>query len=219
MDDRIGSVLGTRSELDNGDKLGLCIANSPDPDLLGGMLDVTPKLIELDVDELKVGEEEIVEFAAVVAASGEPGPDGGFADAIDFFDGGSIDTKGEEVKHLADDIGIRLETIEGRVAADGEFSGVAGLALQVLNKSKNSRVLPFPDDGMDVRIRDAEVSTGGVGAKISFGCDRLLWAAFAFGLIPGKDDMRAIGGQRDIRCSGQAAVGAVLFGFGPEHDG
>jgi len=204
--------------LDNRDDLGLGIANGPDPDLLGGMLDVTPKLIELDVDEFKVCEEKIVEFAAVVATSGEPGADGGFADAIDLFDGGSIDPKGEEVKHLANDIRIRLEAIERSVAADGELTGVASPTLQVLNKSKDPRVFPFPNDGMDVGICDAEVSTGGVGAEVSLGCDRLLWAAFAFDLIPGNDDMWAIGRQRDIRCGGQAAVGAVFLGFWSEHD-
>ena len=71
---------------------------------------------------------------------------------------------------------------------------------------------------MDLGIRDAKIPAGRVGAEVSFGCDRLLWAAFAFGLIPGDDDMRAIGGQRDIRCSGQTAVWTVLLGFGPEHD-
>jgi hypothetical protein len=219
MDDRVGSVLGTRSELDDGDELGLGIANGPDPDLLPGLLDVSPELIELDVDELEIGEEEIVEFAAVIAASGEPGADGGLADAIDFLDCGNIDTKSEEVKHLTDDIGIRLEAIKGRVTADGELTGAASLTLQVLNESKNSRVLPSSDDGMDLWIRDTEVSTGGVGAEVPFGCDGLPWAAFAFDLIPGDNDMRAIGWQGDVGCSGQAAVRAVLFGFGPEHDG
>ena len=51
------------------------------------------------------------------------------------------------------------------------------------------------------------------------GWDRLLWATLAFDLIPGDDDMRAIGWQRDVRCGGQAAVWAVLFGFESEHDG
>ena len=194
MDDRVGGVLSTRSELDDGDDLGLGIANGPDPDLLPGMLDVSPELIELDVDELEVGEEEIVEFSAVIAASGEPGADGGFADAINFFDGGSVDTKSEEVKDLTDDVGIRLEAIEGRVATDGELTGVTGLALQVLNEPKNSRVFPSPDNGMDLGICDTEVSTGGVGAEVSFGCDGLLWAAVAFDLIPGDDYMRAIWG-------------------------
>ena len=55
MNDGVGSVLGTRSELDKRNKLGLGIANDPDPDLLPGMLDVSPELIELDVDELKIG--------------------------------------------------------------------------------------------------------------------------------------------------------------------
>ena len=219
MDDRVGSILSTRSELDDGDNLGLGIANGPDPDLLPGMLDVSPELIELDVDELELGEEEIVEFTAVITASGEPGADGGFADTIDFFDGGSIDTKSEEVEHLADDIWIRLEAIEGRVTADGELSRVASLALQVLNGPKDSSVFSSSDDSLDLGIRDAEVSTGGVGAEVPFGCDGLLWAAFAFDLIPGDDDVRAIRWQRDIRCSGQTAVWAVLFGFGPEHDG
>jgi len=219
MDDRVGSFLSTRSELDDGDNLGLGIANGPDPDLLPGMLDVSPELIELDVDELELGEEEIVEFTAVITASGEPGADGGFADTIDFFDGGSIDTKSEEVEHLADDIWIRLEAIEGRVTADGELPRVAGLALQVLNGPKDSNVFPSSDDGVDIGIRNAEVSTGRVGAEVPFGCDGFLWAAFAFDLIPGDDDMRAIGGQRDIRSSGQTAVRAVLLGFGPEHDG
>jgi hypothetical protein len=193
MDDRVGGVLSTRSELDDGDDLGLGIANGPDPDLLRGVLDVSPELIELNVDEIEVGEEEIVEFAAVIAASGEPGADGGFADTVDFLDCGSIDTESEEVKYLADDIGIRLEAIEGRVTADRELSGVASLALQVLNETKNSRIFPSPDNGMDLGIRDAEVSAGGVGAEVSLGWDRLLWPAFTFDLIPGDDDMRAIG--------------------------
>ena len=55
VNDGVGSVLGTRSELDKRNKLGLGIANDPDPDLLPGMLDVSPELIELDVDELKIG--------------------------------------------------------------------------------------------------------------------------------------------------------------------
>ena len=96
---------------------------------------------------------------------------------------------------------------------------MAGLTLQVLNKPKDSRVFPFPNDGMDVGIGDAEVSTGGVGAEVSLGWDRLVWATLALDLIPGDDDMRAIGGQRHIGCSGQAAVGAILLRFGPEHDG
>ena len=155
----------------------------------------------------------------MIAAPGKPGADGGFADAVDFFDGGSIDTESKEVKHLTNDIGIRLEAIEKGVAADRELTGVAGLTLQVLNNPKDSRVFPFPDDGMDVGICDAEVSTDGVGAEVSLGCDRLLWATSAFDLIPGNDDMRTIGGQGDAGCSGQAAVWAVFFGFGPEHDG
>ena len=164
-------------------------------DLLPGMLDVAPELIELDVDELELGEEEIVEFTAVISASGEPGADGGFADTIDFFDGGDIDAKSEEVKHLTDDIGIRLEALEGCVTTDGELTGVASLALQVLNETKDPRVFPSPDDRMDLGIRDAEVSTGGVGAEVPFGCDGLLWAAFAFDLIPGDDDMRPDGSK------------------------
>ena len=96
---------------------------------------------------------------------------------------------------------------------------MAGLTLQVLNKPKDSRVFPFPNDGMDVGIGDAEVSTDWVGAEVSLGYDRLFRAAFAFDLFPREDDMWAIGGQREVGCSGQAAVRAVLLGFGPEHDG
>ena len=55
MNDRVGSVLGTRSKLDDRDNLGFGIANGPDPYLLAGVLDVSPELIELDVDELKIG--------------------------------------------------------------------------------------------------------------------------------------------------------------------
>ena len=71
---------------------------------------------------------------------------------------------------------------------------MTSLTLQVLNETKNSRVFPSPDNGMDLGICDTEVSTGGVGAEVSFGCDGLLWAAVAFDLIPGDDYMRAIWG-------------------------
>ena len=72
---------------------------------------------------------------------------------------------------------------------------MAGLALQVLNESKNSKVLPSSDDGMDLGIRDAEISTGWVGAEVSLGWDRFLWATLGFDLIPGDDDMRPDGSK------------------------
>jgi hypothetical protein len=91
------------------------------------VFDVGPELVELDMDELEGGEEPTVEFSAVIAAAGEPGADGGFADPEYFFESGSIDTQCQQMKRRADGFGMRFQAIEDGVFAAGElcFAGLA----------------------------------------------------------------------------------------------
>ena len=96
VDDRVSHGLGARSELDNRDELGLGIAHGPEPDILLGVFDFGPELIELDVNQVESGDEMVMEFAAVIAASGEPGAQGNFADFKRVSECVYVDATGQE---------------------------------------------------------------------------------------------------------------------------
>ena len=103
MHNSVGHILIARAEQEYGHDFGFGIKDSPDPDIVFGALDVTPELVELDVGEFEIDEEMVVELAGVIAASGEPGADGGFAGVEDFRECGRVVAIGKQSQDLADD--------------------------------------------------------------------------------------------------------------------
>jgi hypothetical protein len=103
MNDGIGHILIARAEQEYGHDFGFGVKDGPDPDIVFGALEVTPELVELEMREFEIDEEMVVELAGVIAASGEPGADGGFAGVEDFRECGRVVAIGKQSQDLADD--------------------------------------------------------------------------------------------------------------------
>jgi hypothetical protein len=187
MNDGIGHILIARAEQEDGHDFGFGVKDGPDPDIVFGALEVTPELVELKMREFEVDEEMVVELATVIAASGEPGADGGFADVEDDRECGRVISISKQGEDLADDHWIGFQAIERGMTSSSEL-GLAGLAAEILNRPMITGVLAITDNGMDGWIGNAEVGAGGVRAEKAISRDRLFRTAYAFDLIPGNDD-------------------------------
>jgi hypothetical protein len=126
MNDGIGHILIARAEQEDGHDFGFGVKDGPDPDIVFGALEVTPELVELKMREFEVDEEMVVELATVIAASGEPGADGGFADVEDDRECGRVISISKQGEDLADDHWIGFQAIERGMTSSSEL-GLAGL--------------------------------------------------------------------------------------------
>ena len=182
VDNGVGHGLGARSELDNGDEFGLGVADGPDPDILPGMFDIRPEFIELNVDKLKGSDEMVVEFAAMLAAAGEPGAEGDFAHFECVSQGIDVDAACQEGERKANDFGVSFDAIRDSVLAAGEF-GLAGLAEEILNEFVLA-MAAIADQRMHFLIGDKIVVAILVGAEVILGADPLFLTFFAFDFGP-----------------------------------
>jgi len=116
MHNSVGHILIARAEQEYGHDFGFGVKDGPDPDIVFGALDVTPELVELEMGELEVDEEKVVELATVIAASGEPGADGGFTDVEDFRECGRVIAIGKQGEDLADYDRIGFQAIKSIIS-------------------------------------------------------------------------------------------------------
>jgi hypothetical protein len=211
VDDGIGHLLGTRTNLENRDELVLGIAGDPNPQVLLRLFDIGPQLIELDMGEFQLGEEVLVELLALHAAAGQPGADGHLPNAEDFFDGGDIDAHHQEVQDLGYRGGKGLQAIQDGMTPDGELLA-AELTAQVLNAFVFA-MGSVSDQGMEGLIRDQIVVAEWIGAEISLCADGLFLPTNAFAHAPGDHVLRA-NDRRVVATRGFGpAVRAILVSF------
>jgi len=212
MDNRIGHVLGAWSELNDGNEFSFGITGRPYPDFLLSLPDIGPQFIELDVDEIKVGEEALVQFAALLTAPTQPSTEGRFTDIDSFFDGRSVYPKSEQVENKTHGSGMRFQTKKYCVSADGEFL-MAGLAEQILDIFVFA-MRTIPNQGVDGVICYQIVGTSWIGTEVALGPDRFLLSAFAFDSVPGSGYMGTGVRDRLPARKGSEALRTVLLALG-----
>lgn len=212
MDNRIGHVLRAWSELNDGNGFGFGITGRPYPDILLGLPDVGPQFIQLDVHEIEIGEEALVQFAALLTAAAQPGTEGRFTHMDSFFDGRSVYAKSEQVENKTHGNGMRFQTIEYSVSADGEFL-MAGLAEQILDIFVFT-MRTIANQGVDGFISDQIVGTSWIGTEVALGPDRFLLSTFAFDAVPGSGYMGTGVRDRLPAGKGSAALRTILLALG-----
>lgn len=217
VDNGVGHGLGARSELDDGDEFGLGVADGPDPDILPGILEIRPELIELDMDKLKSSDEMVVEFAAMITAAGEPGAQGDFAHFECVSQSVDVDAACQEGERKANDFGVRLDTIEDSMFAAGEL-GLAGLAEKILNEFILA-MSAIADQSMHFLIGDKIIVAILVGAEVVLGADLLFLPFSAFDFGPGDGCFGAGGMECRSSIKRCAALRAIQWGFGAHHLG
>ena len=217
MHNSVGHILIARTKQEDGHDFGFGVKDGPDPDIVFGALDVTPELVELEMGELEVDEEKVVELATVIAASGEPGADGGFTDVEDFRECGRVIAIGKQGEDLADYDRIGFQAIK-RGMTSGRELGLAGLTAEILNGPVIAGVLAITGNGMDGWIGNAEVGAGGVRAEETVGGDRLFRTAYAFDLIPGNDGGMWALCERGSVAKKSSAAGGALIGVAGMHN-
>jgi len=177
--------LGARTDLKHRDELVFGFAGDPDPQVLLSLLEIGPKLIELDMSQFEVGKEVLVELFTLQAAAGQPGAEGHFPNAKDFFDGGDLHPDHEQVQDSGNGGGQGFQAIQNRVTAHRELLA-AELAAQILN------ALVFPmraisDGRMDGLIIDQVVITARIGTEISLCTNGFFLASNPFTQAPRED--------------------------------
>jgi len=164
------------------------------------------------VYEIEVGQEALVQFAALLTATAQPGTEGRFTDTDGFFDGRSVYAKSQQVKNKTHGSGMCFETIEHGVSSDGEFL-TAGLAEQILDIFVFT-MRTIANEGVDDFICDQIVGTSWIGTEVALGPDRFLLSAFAFYTVPGRGHMGA--GVGDTLPAGEniPALRTILLALG-----
>ena len=132
MNNGISHVLSTCPELKNEDQVGFGIVDRPYPNFLLSLFDIRQQFVPLNVYQIKIGQKALAQLAALLTAAAQLGTQGRFTDIDGFFDGRSVYPKSEQVENKTHGSGMRFQTIEYGVSADGEFL-MAGLAEQILD--------------------------------------------------------------------------------------
>jgi len=186
--------LGARTDLEHRDEFGFGFAGDPDPQVLLSLPEIGPQFIELDMSQFEVGKETLMELLTLPAAAGQPGAEGHFPSAKDFFEHGDLHPNHEQVQDSGNGSGQGFQAVQNRVKTDGELLA-AELAAQILNALIFS-VRAISNEGMDVLVIDQVVITAWIGTEITLYPNGLFLAPNPFAQIP----------EKDVFCAGNCRI-------------
>jgi hypothetical protein len=95
VDEPMGQVLHSRTELKRRKKLGEGIDGQPEPEHLCGAAQPGAQLAQLEMREVEVTEEALMEELSMLACTGEPPRNSGLSKAENSLGGGSIEPFGK----------------------------------------------------------------------------------------------------------------------------
>ncbi len=146
------------------------------------LAEARPELVELEMREGEVPKPVVVERGTVLAGPRQPGGDRALA-VPEHSDGcGDREAFSHRTEDFCDPGGCGFEAIEGRVPTGGE-GGLAGLTAEGLDALVVA-VRAIADQGVHIRVGDAEIIAGGVRAGEAIGGDAFRGTTPALDLAP-----------------------------------
>ena len=188
MDDVMGHVLCSGTELKHRKNLREGINGQPEPEHLCGAAQPGAQFIQLQVREVQMAEEALMQDLRVLTSTRQPGGNGGLSKAEDPLGSRKIQPLGQRRQNHGDLLGESFQLVQRRVAPRTErrTTSLTAKGLDPLDMA----MLAISDQRVNLSISDAKVEARSVGTGEAFGVYPLGCSAAAFHLTPGADKRR-----------------------------
>jgi hypothetical protein len=201
---------GTLWVMQHRDQLAQGIDRQPQPQCVGAVRQARSELVELDVRQVELPQDAVVKRRAVFTRPRQPAGNRRVRVAEDPRRGRDRQPLCQCCQDFATALGGGFQTVEWRIATRAK-GGPTRLAAQGLDALARE-VRAISDQGVDLRVGQAIVLTGAIGAGKPLCGDALGCAAAAFALTPGRHRWTGRSGcglVRALLATGWAIVGGA----------
>jgi hypothetical protein len=167
MDDTMGHVLCSGTQMEDGKNLVAGIYRQPDHVLRAAQ--PGSQFIQLEVWELQKAEGPLVQRLSMLKSASQPRGDGGLSKAEDAFSRGSVQPFGQRREHHANLLGGSFQMVQRCIASSAERGAARRTSERLDPLSMPMRAIP--DERMPVCLGDPEEQTLLIGTGETLGID------------------------------------------------